>query len=674
MLRATYEHIIHVESFKNIDLFNQGLYYLRFMIKSNGEQATPYNYFETNNNKKKESWQPSQIDEQYFQTRTFMIRFQEEEVEIDESCIFKIEVSASPHYEHEFKLICELMCADLAKIGGPPNEESLFKCVATFQGRICNSYKGVHEYVPIMFDTNHFCQVHCTVNSNLQDFKFRLSEFQKANSSKISIQPKTFTEFLHKHTNKFTKSQEFFDYYIGQLRLTSESLQQQVAKLCGQLKLYEELSKLPTIPKFSYIQYQESSIIKENIHTKGNILISDVLNLKNIRDQNLLSTLIENDINQYSSVLFELQNILINIIQNNSKQYRILLQQNYQVKIKDKWGETYFREVIKCNSFSNGTLCQKQHQDVSDQIRRKPLIMEQQLDIIDENLFSDQKQATVLFEEIYQISQPLAQQEQILHLIVLVHGFQGNSLDMRLIKNNLQLQYPNHHYLMSRANEDLTDGNLSDMGQNLAQEVKQYILDWIKNNPFRISFLGHSMGGVIVRAALPHLSDFKINMNTYISLSSPHLGYGYNNSLLIDAGLWFLKRMRKSVSLQQLAMTDAEQIENTFLYQLSRQDGLNWFQNILFVSSAQDSYVPFESARISKNFERSDQNSRKYEKMVDNIFNGMRATQVRRLDVNFVLKENRTIDNMIGRSAHIMFLENQQLLRMLVTCVDDIFN
>ena len=41
-------------------------------------------------------------------------------------------MSASPHYEHEFKLICELMCADLAKIGGPPNEESLFKCVATF--------------------------------------------------------------------------------------------------------------------------------------------------------------------------------------------------------------------------------------------------------------------------------------------------------------------------------------------------------------------------------------------------------------------------------------------------------------------------------------------------------------------------------------------------------------
>lgn len=102
---------------------------------------------------------------------------------------------------------------------------------------------------------------------------------------------------------------------------------------------------------------------------------------------------------------------------------------------------------------------------------------------------------------------------------------------------------------MSRANEDLTDGSISDMGLNLAQEVKQYVTDWIKNNPFRISFLGHSLGGVIVRAALPHLSEYKVNMNTYISLSSPHLGYGYNNSMLIDAGLWFLKRMRKSISL-----------------------------------------------------------------------------------------------------------------------------
>ena len=57
------------------------------------------------------------------------------------------------------------------------------------------------------------------------------------------------------------------------------------------------------------------------------------------------------------------------------------------------------------------------------------------------------------------------------------------------------------------------------------------------------------MGGIIIRSALPHLSKYKEFMYTYISLSSPHLGYMYNSSSIIDAGLWLLKRMRQSLSL-----------------------------------------------------------------------------------------------------------------------------
>ncbi|CAD8129639.1 unnamed protein product [Paramecium sonneborni] len=39
------------------------------------------------------------------------------------------------------------------------------------------------------------------------------------------------------------------------------------------------------------------------------------------------------------------------------------------------------REILKCNSVSNGTLQQNKHLDVDDQLRRKPIIMEQQLDL-----------------------------------------------------------------------------------------------------------------------------------------------------------------------------------------------------------------------------------------------------------------------------------------------------
>lgn len=34
--------------------------------------------------------------------------------------------------------------------------------------------------------------------------------------------------------------------------------------------------------------------------------------------------------------------------------------------------------------------------------------------------------------------------------------------------------------------------------------------------------------------------------------------------------MWILKKWRKSISLQQLSMTDAKEIEDTYLYKLSK--------------------------------------------------------------------------------------------------------
>lgn len=88
-------------------------------------------------------------------------------------------------------------------------------------------------------------------------------------------------------------------------------------------------------------------------------------------------------------------------------------------------------------------------------------------------------------------------------------------------------------------------------------------------------------------------------MHTFISLSSPHLGYLYNSSSLIDAGIailchfihqillkkksgiWILKRWRKSLSLQQLSMTDTKEIEDTYLYKLSRAPVFFQYYNFL---------------------------------------------------------------------------------------------
>ena len=44
----------------------------------------------------------------------------------------------------------------------------------------------------------------------------------------------------------------------------------------------------------------------------------------------------------------------------------------------------------------------------------------------------------------------------------------------------------------------------------LANEIRDFIYKWAPGNKLgRISFLAHSLGGVIVRSALTELSEFK---------------------------------------------------------------------------------------------------------------------------------------------------------------------
>ena len=59
----------------------------------------------------------------------------------------------------------------------------------------------------------------------------------------------------------------------------------------------------------------------------------------------------------------------------------------------------------------------------------------------------------------------------------MVHGFQGNSYDMKLLKNHLNLLHPEAMFLCSSINEENTEGNIGEMGERLANEVITYIND-----------------------------------------------------------------------------------------------------------------------------------------------------------------------------------------------------
>lgn len=67
---------------------------------------------------------------------------------------------------------------------------------------------------------------------------------------------------------------------------------------------------------------------------------------------------------------------------------------------------------------------------------------------------------------------------------------------------------------------------------------------------------------------------------------------------MIKAGMWFMRKMNETKSLDQLAMEDNESLKSTFLYKLSEKGHLQNFQKIILLSSSEDSYVPWHSARI----------------------------------------------------------------------------
>jgi len=93
--------------------------------------------------------------------------------------------------------------------------------------------------------------------------------------------------------------------------------------------------------------------------------------------------------------------------------------------------------------------------------------------------------------------------------------------------------------------------SLDTLGKTLAQEIEKYVTENCPESTLsKISFVGFSIGGVIIRAAIPYLKKYWHVMNNYVSFSSPHLGTMISSNTLVNAGLWLLKKFKKSLSLE----------------------------------------------------------------------------------------------------------------------------
>ncbi|KAM9824772.1 protein FAM135B [Neosynchiropus ocellatus] len=255
-----------------------------------------------------------------------------------------------------------------------------------------------------------------------------------------------------------------------------------------------------------------------------------------------------------------------------------------------------------------------------------------------------------------------------IHLVVCVHGLDGNSADLRLVKTFIELGLPGSRldFLMSERNQMDTFADFDTMTDRLLDEIVQHI-QLYNLTIGRISFIGHSLGNIIIRSVLtrPRFRCYLPKLHTFLSLSGPHLGTLFNSSTLVSTGLWLMQKLKKSGSLLQLTFRDHVDPRQTFLYLLSQKPGLQFFKNVVLVASPQDRYVPFHSARIEmcRTALRDRTTGPVYTEMINNLLKPLvEAKECQLIRQNVFHALPNTANTLIGRAAHIAVLDSELFL------------
>jgi hypothetical protein len=117
-----------------------------------------------------------------FTTKSFLIRYCEEEVELNDLVLFRAEIDAQDEYlDREFFLDFELYFSDLSNLGGPDNwmqassrmEEAQFKLMQKQTYLIKSLARSMIEFCPVQFQGNCYSILAIQVQSVLIDYKFR---------------------------------------------------------------------------------------------------------------------------------------------------------------------------------------------------------------------------------------------------------------------------------------------------------------------------------------------------------------------------------------------------------------------------------------------------------------------------------------------------------------------
>ena len=163
-----------------------------------------------------------------------------------------------------------------------------------------------------------------------------------------------------------------------------------------------------------------------------------------------------------------------------------------------------------------------------------------------------------------------------LHVVFILHGFKANPQDMRRVLDLVSLSYPHVKCVLLHK----CYSNVVQSLDFLAQQVVEEILTAIRSlrtdaRPLgRISFMAHSIGGLVFRIAFnsPKLAEFVPLFHLFLSMNVPHLGLMFAN-LTTEFGVRLIQRFTESIQVSELMLRDQKDLRQTTLYKLAANNG-----------------------------------------------------------------------------------------------------
>lgn len=214
--------------------------------------------------------------------------------------------------------------------------------------------------------------------------------------------------------------------------------------------------------------------------------------------------------------------------------------------------------------------------------------------------------APILIENVYKQPKKSKRQNRFdykglkkTHVFIMIHGLDSSYVDLIPLMNEISIVTPNADFIMPECiGKEASRSRIATLGEKVAEEIISTLNnDYDEDEIGKISFICHSLGGLIARAAFPYLYEYFDLFYSYCSLASPHLGI-LNADSFIALGAYISELFYSYDCIKELRLADDSDVESTYLFELSENEGFEYFEYIYYIASPQDNFAPYYSARV----------------------------------------------------------------------------